>query len=251
MKAVRIALGTLAAIVAAPSKAVVTLLIVTGIVTDGRICSSFSNCTDLTGQSYSITYTVDDSVGTRSTAPGFDALRGGTSISMSPPTPVTATASIAGQTYVSTGEYWGLAQTANGNVQNQQNYRAREETIVDGSIVHTHFNEFAANLIYASSSNNAMILAPINGLNSSLSLGQIFYYNYDRDTGTGAFTNYLYLLANGNLTSAQFGSSASEGAVPEPSTWMLLIVGFGLGSMAMRRIPLIRTRQRRKSHSAS
>jgi hypothetical protein len=65
---------------------------------------------------------------------------------------------------------------------------------------------------------------------------------YEMDLSTGVWTNKITLFGMGqdNETThpidIAFPAVASPGAVPEPSTWGLLILGFGAaGSMIRRR----------------
>lgn len=232
------------ALAATPSNATVTTLTVTGTVTDGQICPAPGVCTDLTGQSYKTVYTIDDSVGLRFTAPGlWDELRGGTSVFASPPTPVTAKAYIGGQEYTSLGSYLGFLTTqsaAENNTPNDLQFFRTSDQDIDNPLnpSFSHRNEFTSEIYYTASPDDPMILDPIVGLSPS-SIGQIFYFDFTRDLGTGHYTSYFYLLANTNVESAVFNADdgTANGSVPEPASWALMLGGFGLvgGTMRARR----------------
>jgi len=232
------------ALAATPSNATVTTLTVTGTVTDGQICPAPGVCTDLTGQSYKTVYTIDDSVGLRFTAPGlWDELRGGTSVFASPPTPVTAKAYIGGQEYTSLGSYLGFLTTqsaAENNTPNDLQFFRTSDQDIDNPLnpSFSHRNEFTSEIYYTASPDDPMILDPIVGLSPS-SIGQIFYFDFTRDLGTGHYTSYFYLLANTNVESAVFNADdgTGNGSVPEPASWALMLGGFGLvgGTMRARR----------------
>ena len=232
------------ALAATPSNATVTTLTVTGTVTDGQICPAPGVCTDLTGQSYKTVYTIDDSVGLRFTAPGlWDELRGGTSVFASPPTPVTAKAYIGGQEYTSLGSYLGFLTTqsaAENNTPNDLQFFRTSDQDIDNPLnpSFSHRNEFTSQIYYTASADDPMILDPIVGLSPS-SIGQIFYFDFTRDLGTGHYTSYFYLLANTDVESAVFNADdgTGNGSVPEPASWALMLGGFGLvgGTMRARR----------------
>jgi len=232
------------ALAATPSNATVTTLTVTGKVTDGQICPAPGICTDLTGQSYKTVYTIDDSVGLRFTAPGlWDELRGGTSVFSSPPTPMTAKAYIGGQEYTSLGSYLGFLTTqsaAENNTPNDLQFFRTSDQDIDNPLnpSFSHRNEFTSEIYYTASPDDPMILDPIVGLSPS-SIGQIFYFDFTRDLGTGHYTSYFYLLANTNVESAVFNADdgTGNGSVPEPASWALMLGGFGLvgGTMRARR----------------
>ena len=225
-----------------PAEAALTTLTVTGTIKDGKVCNAPGVCTDLTGQGYKTVYTIDDSIGRRSTQAGlYDTLQGGTSVFMTPPTPVTAKATIAGQTYTSLGLYLGYLTTQsaaeNGTVNDLKFIRAAEQVIDNpGNPAFYHRNEFTSQIYYAASPNDPMILDPITGLSSS-SVGQIFLSDFTRDLGTGHYTSYFYLLANSDIATAVFNldDGTGTGTVPEPASWTLMIAGFGLVGTALRR----------------
>jgi len=229
------------ALAATSSNATVTTLTVTGTVTNGQICPAPGICTDLTGQSYKTVYTIDDSVGLRFTAPGlWDELRGGTSVFSSPPTPVTAKAYIGGQVYTSLGSYLGFLTTqsaAENKTPNDLQFFRTSDFDTDNPLnpSFSHRNEFTSEIYYTASPDDPMILDPIVGLSPS-SIGQIFYFDFTRDLGTGHYTSYFYLLANTNVESAVFNADdgTGSGSVPEPASWALMLGGFGLVGGAMR-----------------
>lgn len=78
---------------------------------------------------------------------------------------------------------------------------------------------------------------PFTDLGVSFSLASGSYANFFLDAGTTGEFFATNLAGTAGRTNAQgvFTYSAVGGAVPEPSSWALLVLGFGVAGYAMRR----------------
>jgi hypothetical protein len=239
MKSILMAFGVLA-LAATPATATVMTLTVSGSITDGQICTSFVNCTDLTGQPYSIVYTIDDSLGARRSVPGESDILHGSNL-LTPP--ISALAYVAGRTLASLGALDSVAYARsaayNGTSSDDRFYGNFDENVPHCQIAapcnrHVYETEFASEIYFTASPTDPMIFDPISGITSS-SFGQIYYRNFDYNAGV--YTNFLYLLANTDVQSAVFGAGSDPGtvAVPEPESWTLMTAGLIFMGLALRR----------------
>jgi hypothetical protein len=61
-------------------------------------------------------------------------------------------------------------------------------------------------------------------------------YSFDLDTGSAVLTQLHFGVSDGNFADNSGAFSVTVSAVPEPSTWAMMILGFmGVGFMAYRR----------------
>jgi hypothetical protein len=101
----------------------------------------------------------------------------------------------------------------------------------------THRIITQSDLILFDSTNSVFnsVLIPTTLNLADFSLGQIFYQEADFHTPTGLPGDVDFLVAETQF-SFQLSSLTQVAAVPEPSTWAMMILGFaGIGAMAYRR----------------
>lgn len=164
------------------------------------------------------------------------------------PTPVSADLTINGVTKTVSGNYLGAASQHNkfpplpsGSLPN--GYDEISHDAEDNQLIgNNYLISFVRNNIYSTSNNIISTSNITSSLNYSVQNGDIsdgfFRYNlYDYRSGTQIEYAQGSLVAD-NVTIIPFsspsGGDESSGAVPEPATWAMMIVGLGAVGATMR-----------------
>lgn len=93
-----------------------------------------------------------------------------------------------------------------------------------GSLIHTYSTNGTAGSSYFATSFQSIENGPLTALGGGVTV-----------VANGRFQTVYDFDAQGDHYTLQFRSSLGEGAVPEPTTWTLLIGGFAMTGVAMRR----------------
>lgn len=215
-KTIVLAASIVALAIAAPSAATIYTLTYTGTIANvllagaANASSGFAN-----GDSFVAKYTIDTGNGVRNTYPGYDAISGG---------PENGRALAA--TVVFTVN--GIKQAAFGSAVDSSAQLSSGEldlsvTAVDDyalSAATTYYGIYASTTSLATTSLDQI---PRSALPSHSS-GHFINYTYNYDT------NRYVSKAGGD-----FNIDTVTVAVPEPATWLMMIAGFGLVGVAVRR----------------
>lgn len=223
--AVALALG-----LAASANAHITTVTYTGTVINGNDQTGvFGAGANLAGAGYTAVYTVDDSVSDYSIhTPTLVQLLGGSHYHNQ--SPVSAAITINNVTLSISGGYFGHAWQSTLAYGHTEIYRGAEDYTDDGVIKYDNFME---NRIISVS--NPIIASP--DINAPLS-----YTVQKGDSGSGYFSDLLYSYGAGaysvDVTANLHPTSvtiAQVMGVPEPATWMVLLLGVGMIGFAARR----------------
>ena len=171
---------------------------------------------DLTGDSFRLVFTVDTSIGYRSTdnSPSlvYDEIYGGSAYPIS--SPVSAVLTIGGNSMIVPGPFASYA----GNVQQLAPVYSSTSEQVFGSSNSNYIVAYAYtdNSLFPGSLTTPFDVAITGGITT---------YGYFTLSDVDPLSTYGYL----DITNV-------SSAVPEPSTWAMLLLGFaGIGFMAYRR----------------
>ena len=213
-----------ALLTALPAAAIVKVATYTGTIGSGTDASGLFTApgTDLAGYSYVARYTYDRALGAYQVTDGatYDFSFGGTVYGpgVSSPT-ISAAITINGVTKSIAGTFYGNAQTSNYN-----------------AVVHEGDYYFDDGV-----TTRLSYIFNTDTLNAAASLDQNWGPVAQSGTGGGFMYVSVYEYATGSLLEYAFASLNADGtysvgnAVPEPSTWALMIAGFGLVGTAVRR----------------
>lgn len=193
----------------------------------------FGAGTTLTGLAYSMVYSLNDS------APGATISGTATRSGISGPAVVRMAITINGITRTIDGSLSSQASTINEINASNQPYVGVFDKVshnsIEQSITSSYYHEYTADTYIASYAQNfvgsADFRAQVNygGTTGSDSIYNLVQFN-DFDFVANRQINYAYL--NMNIGSYAF---AQTGGVPEPAGWALLVAGFGLLGIALRR----------------
>jgi hypothetical protein len=187
-----------------------------GVVSNGYAqAETFGGITDLTGVSFVATAYVDTRFGSFSNS-GY------------------------GDVYKDNGDTFpvSISMTINGQTINFQNF---------AQSVAAYLGDFTApqlNVVAGGASNNMLLFTQAGPATLPTSASQIFSVSGSQISSYQSQFYYNGGLARGELSITSISSAVLSGAsVPEPATWALLVVGFGIVGGAMRqRCILGRTR---------
>lgn len=231
----RMALIASALFAATPSEAATYLITYTGVVTTGADLTGIFGTAgaDLTGSNFTAVFTLNTSaVGAYSySESNRSGIFGGTNVIGA--SPVSGTITINGITHYSSGSSAGRAEQYDGypNILGPRDLLLHEatESSFNGNIqdhdslqlsIFSHVNNIVDTAYYAS---------PLE------------YFSQTGDNTIGSFSFFKYdygIQKHLALTSATLDSRsvtiAEVGAVPEPTTWATMLLGFGLIGGAMR-----------------
>lgn len=234
MKTLGLTTAALMAALTAPAQAQVATVTVTGNVLNGldatgRFGAAGAN---LAGLPFSAIFTIAAKGGTTAVdTSALSFLYGAGAAS-----PVSAALTIGTGTYNFGGSWSGTARATNGVTPSGVNgtdslYYAAEDTDVS-----TMPPPPASSLLYVSIDSlrdlldsadyNSYSTISLNGSDNAQGLAQIAHY----DPATGSYGPMTY--ANLSLSTI---SAKATAAVPEPATWMMMILGFGMAGAALRR----------------
>lgn len=237
---IKLALVAGAFALAAPAYAATVLVTMTGRISSGQDATGvFGSPGDLAGQNLKVVYTASFAGhGTRSRqGPGEMHSEGGLGYNTGG-SPVSAEVTINGTTqYISgyfAGEAWALDNVQYGY--DLLYFYASDYGFIPNGIANKRVSSSVQSYVndFLSSGSYTEPLAYRLGAGDS-HYGSMYFDTYDFDIGQTAF-------ASANFTvSAVRIAELRVGGVPEPSSWSLLIIGFGIlgGAMRTRRLPTL------------
>jgi hypothetical protein len=214
----------------APASAAVVYVTYKGTVETGKDLTGelFQPNTDLTGMAFSAVFTVNTNLG-KDTSGSFVAGRTGGSLVGFPSPIEKALFLIGGKTVDLTGTYYAWAQEYApayfaGRIGGT---REMSQNIVNNGV--TDKRTFLAINFYTVTPSPASLTTLFSGTASGpfSSNGEMQFSEYD--IAAAAYTHYVHAY----LTPVTV--VVSDSAVPEPKTWLSLLVGLGLAGAALRR----------------
>jgi hypothetical protein len=230
VRAIVAALVLGSAAVTAPAKATIYRITYTGVVTDGYAAGAFGfGYSDLSGLSFKAVYTLNFPTPGAFTFvnENFAETLGG-DVSATP-SPVSARLTVNGVSENFDGNWYGYALLQNGlgtyigsdGIGNQVN-----DYVNDGMVYH---NSYLVNSVYSSVNNFIDSTDFSTRLDYTIQLGDTESSEFQIQTFD--YSNFTYQTAQGHLASQR----VTIASVPEPMTWAMMIGGFGLVGLTMRR----------------
>lgn len=207
---------------------------------DGVVSSGFDQTgvfgpanTALDGDAFRVVYKFDTSQGVANLSPTYNTIYGGSAIGTTSPW-LRTVATING---VSTNVNGGFYSEIVGS--NIGNFSVQFASVVD-SVQMTDIN----NITTVGQDQISTIAYGYPG-NLPATIDQPFYVNTTGDLVSGNLSIFDYVSdANGNYISARFANAdlattsiteTIDGGVPEPATWVVLMLGFGAAGAVLRR----------------
>jgi hypothetical protein len=226
------AIATAGLMTAMPAAAVIKIATYSGVVASGYDQTGVFGAakTDLAGASYVAIFVYDKTLGAYRASDGvrYDYSYGGPGYGNSPI--IRSSIAINGVTHTVAGTYAGSAFTANftGNDPGVEHVSSER---FDNGITHK-FNELGFNLGF----NNSVGLPTSLDQNfgpvaATRGFGSFAFYTF-RYSRAG-FVQYVYADLSGPAVYSV--SDPVRNAVPEPASWALMIVGFGMVGVVARR----------------
>jgi len=230
-----LASALMAAALAGPASANRFVATFTGTVTNGTDSANVFNQAgaDLTGQSFTAVFTLDDSAADFVLSNGavyYDIYNGG------PANPIHATISVGGVSYALTPatdsfeDYLSWTRYSGGTFDQFMGNVAR--FVDDGTV-----NTLDSLQLYGNASLDDFLGSPLDYHTpfahdfTSQSGGSFSIGSWSDSTNAAFYSETLNL----NVSRITYAAAPAGGAVPEPASWAMMLVGFGLAGTALRR----------------